>query len=56
MSRLSKPDRPVGPVEPGTGPASGLVGTENCSASELDQTGIKLEKIGDPAGLTGLEV
>jgi hypothetical protein len=42
--RLSKPDRPVGPVEPGTGPASDQVSTENCSAREPE---IHYKKISD---------
>jgi hypothetical protein len=33
-SRLSKPDRPIEPVEPGTGPASGSVDVQNRSARE----------------------
>jgi hypothetical protein len=33
-SRLSKPDRPIEPVEPGTGPASGSVDVQNRSADE----------------------
>jgi hypothetical protein len=35
---LSKPDRPVGPVEPGTGPASGPVVLQKRSAREPDKT------------------
>jgi hypothetical protein len=46
---LSKPDRPVGPVEPGTGPKSGSVGAQNRPAREPEKnvkTGFKPEKTG----------
>jgi hypothetical protein len=33
-ARLSKPDRPIGPVKLGIGPASGPVSTENRSTRE----------------------
>jgi hypothetical protein len=55
-ARLSKPDRPVGPVEPGTGPVSGPVSVQNRSAREPvknRQNQKKPEKNGDPDGLRG---
>jgi hypothetical protein len=50
------PGRPVGPVEPGTGPASGSVGAQNRSAREPGSNRENRDKTGDPAGPTGFEV
>jgi hypothetical protein len=45
------PDRPVGPIEPGTGPASGPVRVQNRFVREPALNRENREKTGDPAGL-----
>jgi hypothetical protein len=57
VARLSKPDRPVGPVEPGIGPASGPADAQKRSARGPEKKPLKPgkteKKTGDPGGSAG---